>query len=452
MASISAALRRVKEDPGTVLSREHVRAACGEIGHRFRDRKLDPFLTIVAMVVQVMHGNTAIGHVVRLMHSAFNESAFCQARTRLPLEVLMLLVGKMTTGVREMLADPSTPGLWRGRRTLLVDGSGFSMPDTAALTARFGMGPGQKPGIGFPIGHMVALFDAATGLLLDLTTAAGCIGDPTMAASMRAWLHRGDILVGDRAFCSFAHLAVLRALGVDGVFRLHQQRKDHRVVRRRHRRRRANHSYVEEPVLVRHISALDQIVEWMRPSKPAAWLTRARHRLLPRFMQVRVIRFKVDRRGWRSRNIMLATTLLDPLAYPAAEIAGLYMARWNIEINFRHLKRTMGMNVLRCKSVAGVEKEVACFALVYNMVRLVMLEAAIRQDVPPDRISFVDALRWLQTVEDNQPAPLLKVNPKRPERFEPRLIKRRASRIYGLLTKPREQVKKYLAKRLARLI
>jgi hypothetical protein len=221
MASISAAVRRVKEDPGAVLSREHVGAACNEVGHRFRDRKLDPFLTIVSMVVQVMHGNTAIGHVVRLMHAAFNESAFCQARTRLPLEVLMLLLRKMTKGLRETLADPSTPGLWRGRRTLLIDGSGFSMPDTAALAAFFGLGPGQKPGCGFPVGHMVALFDAATGLLLDLTTAAGRAGDLTMAASMRTWLRRADILVGDRGFCSFAHLAVLQTLGVDGVFGLH---------------------------------------------------------------------------------------------------------------------------------------------------------------------------------------------------------------------------------------
>jgi hypothetical protein len=205
-------------------------------------------------------------------------------------------------------------------------------------------------------------------------------------------------------------------------------------------------------VLVRRISANEQIVEWMRPSKPAVWLTGARQHLLPRFMRVRVIRFKVDRRGWRTRSIVLATTLLDTAAYPTTDIAELYMVRWNIEINFRHLKRTMGMNVLRCKSVAGVGKEVAAFALVYNMARLVMLEAARGQGVPPDRVSFVDALRWLQTAEHDEPIPILKLNPKRPGRFEPRLIKRRASRAYGLLTRPRTQVKKYLARHSKRAI
>jgi hypothetical protein len=444
MASIRAALCRVKEDPGTVLSREHVYAACQEANHRFRDRKLDPFLTIVSMVVQVLHGNTAIGHVVRLMHSSFNESAFCQARTRLPLEVLRLLLGKQTLGLRQTLADPTTPGLWRGRRTLLIDGSGFSMPDTAALAAFFGLGAGQRPGCGFPVGHMVAMFDAATGLLLDLTTAAGRAGDLTMAAAMRAWLRRGDILVGDRGFCSYAHLAVLQTLGVDGVFRLHRQRELSGVIRRKHRRRRDNGSYIQESVLVRRISADDHIVEWPKPIKLAAWLTRAQQRLLPGFMRVRVIRFKVPRPGWRTRNVVLATTLLNPESYSADEIAQLYMVRWNVEINFRHLKQTMGMNVLRCKSVTGVEKEVAIFALVYNLVRLTMLDAAARQGVPPDRISFVDAMRWLQTAADDDPAPIFKVNPKRPERFEPRLIKRRASRAYGLLTRPRDRTRKYL--------
>src|SRR5262245_49858798 len=112
MASISAAARRVKQDPGGVLDREQVREACREVGHCFRARKLDPFLTIISMVVQVMHGNTAIAHVVRLMHAAFNESAFCQARVRLPLELLLVLLGRMVAGVRGTLAD--APGLWRG--------------------------------------------------------------------------------------------------------------------------------------------------------------------------------------------------------------------------------------------------------------------------------------------------------------------------------------------------
>jgi len=438
-------LRRVKDDPARVLAPESIQQACRQARHVWRERTLDPVTTVMSMLVQALHGNVAIAHLVRLMHAGFSESAFCQARQRLPRDVLRALLSGLCGQVRSLLDNPATPGSWKGRRTLLVDGSGFSMPDTAELAAYFGFGPGQKPGCGFPLGHLVALFDAATGLLLDITTAPGRSGDLTMAALIRTFLHSGDILVGDRGFCSFAHIAVLRTLGVDGVFRLHRRREDLLPVRRRHRRRHPNGNLREGAVLVRRISPDDQIVEWMRPYQLAAWLTRAQQRLLPRFMQVRVIRLKVDRRGWRTRSIVLATTLIDPVTYPAAEIAELYLARWSIEVNFRHLKRTMGMNVLRCKSVAGVEKEVTTLALAYNLVRLVMLQAAIAQGVPPDRISFADALRWLQTAGDDEEIPTLKINPKRQDRCEPRAIKRRASRAYPVLTRSRAEARAYLS-------
>ena len=252
--------------------------------------------------------------------------------------------------------------------------------------------------------------------------------------------------MGDRAFCSFAHLAVLQTLGVDGVFRLHQARK-RAVVRRKHRRRRANGNLWQEAVLVKRISADDQIVEWIRPGKVVVWLTKAERALLPRFLQDRVIRYRIKRPGWRTIEVVLATTLLDAAAYPASEIADVYMSRWNIEINFRHLKQTMRMDVLRCKSVEGVQKEIAAFALAYNMVRLVMLDAAQRQNVAPDRISFVDAMRWLQLAQEGEAIPTLKINPKRPGRFEPRLKKRRKYGGYGLLTRPRKEAKKQLARK-----
>lgn len=450
MVSISSAAQRVKEDPGAVLSREQVEMACAGVKHFFRARKLDPFITIISMVVQVMHGNTAITHVVRLMHDAFNASAFCQARSRLPVEVLLTLLKEMFGRVRGVLDENATPGRWRGHRTLLLDGTGFSMPDTRALVKHFGAPPHQKRGCGFPVGHMVALFDAATGLLLDAVAAAGKAGDITLAADLRGWLRRGDILIGDRAFCSFAHLAVLQSFGVHGLFRLHQLRKDHQAVRRKQRRRRANREQRHEPILVRRISRDDRIVEWLRPTKLAAWLTREQQKQLPRTMQVRVIHFRVHQRGWRTDRVALATTLLDPERYPASELARLYLSRWSIELNLRHLKQTMRMDVLRCKSVAGVRKELATFALVYNLVRLVMLDAAARQGVTCDRVSFIDALRWLQVAEADQAPPLLRINPSRPGRFEPRFVKRRRSSGFLPLTRPRREAKKWLLRKRKR--
>jgi len=146
---------------------------------------------------------------------------------------------------------------------------------------------------------------------------------------------------------------------------------------------------------------------------------------LPETLLVRELRFLTPQRGHRTKVITLVTTLLDPDAYPAAELAELYLSRWQIEVNFRHLKTTMGMEVLHCQTVADVLKELYMFALAYNLVRLVMLEAARKQHVPLDRISFVDALRWLRDAGPDTALTPLVTNPSRPDRLEPRVLKRR---------------------------
>jgi Transposase DDE domain len=142
----------------------------------------------------------------------------------------------------------------------------------------------------------------------------------------------------------------------------------------------------------------------------------------------------------------LVTTLLDPIVYPKADLAQLYLSRWQTEVNFRHLKTTMGMEVLHCKSVQGVLKELYMFALAYNLIRLVMLEASRRQKVPLDRISFVDALRWLRDAGPDTLLTPLVVNPSRPNRLEPRVIKRRMKE-YPLMKKPRPKLRKGLLRK-----
>jgi hypothetical protein len=144
--------------------------------------------------------------------------------------------------------------------------------------------------------------------------------------------------------------------------------------------------------------------------------------------------------------IILVTTLLDAKAYPAQELTELYLSRWQIEVNFRHLKTTMGMEVMHCKSVEGVTKELYMFAIVYNLVRLVMLEASRRQKVPLERISFVDALRWLRDTPAGELLTRLVVNPLRPDRLEPRVLKRRMKE-YNLMKRPRHELRKELARK-----
>jgi hypothetical protein len=167
---------------------------------------------------------------------------------------------------------------------------------------------------------------------------------------------------------------------------------------------------------------------------------------LQKTLLVRELRFLTPQRGFRTRVITLVTTLLDPIAYPKEALAELYLSRWQIEVNFRHLKTTMGMEVLHCKSVAGVLKELYMFALAYNLIRLVMLEASRRQKVPLDRISFIDALRWLQNAEADTKLTPLVVNPSRPNRLEPRVLKRRMKE-YTLMTKPRRVLRKSLLRK-----
>jgi len=179
------------------------------------------------------------------------------------------------------------------------------------------------------------------------------------------------------------------------------------------------------------------------PVHPPEWLTPELFAALPAVLCVRELRYRVAQAGFRTQTVTLVTTLLDVDLYPADALAALYGMRWQVETNLRHLKQTMGLEVLHCQSLVGVLKELTVFALVYNLVRVVMLAAAKRQGVALERISFIDALRWLSTARPGEPLPPLVVNPHRPDRVEPRAVKRRP-KPYPLLTKPRREARKAL--------
>jgi hypothetical protein len=164
---------------------------------------------------------------------------------------------------------------------------------------------------------------------------------------------------------------------------------------------------------------------------------------LPDTLAVRECQYQVTRPGFRVRTITLVTTLLDAEAYPADELAALYFQRWEVETDFAHLKTTLGLDVLHCETEAGVLKELTIYAIVYNLVRVVMLEASRRQGVPLNRISFVDALRWLSSSPPGTPLPELVVNPHRPGRAEPRCKKRRAKK-YPYMIHPRRVLRQRL--------
>jgi hypothetical protein len=192
----------------------------------------------------------------------------------------------------------------------------------------------------------------------------------------------------------------------------------------------------------------DQLVEWFKPKTRPAWMTERAYADLPESITVRELRRAVTGPAGNPVTLTMVTTLADARAYPAdggRSLTELRMRRWDVETNIRHLKSTMRMEVLRCKTEQGVRKELVVFGIVYNLVRVVMLEAARRQDVPVARVSFADAYRWLRHARPGDALPPLLVNPHRPGRAEPRVVKRRA-KPHDLMNKPRDQLRKALEK------
>jgi hypothetical protein len=415
MSSFAAALGRVKGGVCRALPASLIDQVIAVLGLTGRNRILTPAVTTYLALQRALHGGTAITHLRHLAGVAFTPSAYCQAIARLPLAFLRLLQLLVTGRLRD-----DRPGdRWYGHRLFLIDGTGVSLPDTPALQAAFGQPAGQRPGCGFPVAHILALFEARSGYLLKAVVAPLRTHDLAHAALLHPEMQAGDVLVGDRAFGSFAHLALCQRRGLHAVFRAHQRR--------------------------RHTAAPDRLARYDKPAERPGWLTAPEYDALPEEVQVREVRVRVRVPGRRVRTLVLVTTLLDRRRYPAREVARAYEQRWQVETNLAHLKATLGMDVLKSRTADGVRKEVLVFGLAYNLVRRVMRAAADRQGVPVERISFVDALRWLRQAKPGEEVPALVVNPDRPGRYEPRVKKRRPKQ-YPRMTRPRAELKKQLRK------
>ena len=440
---ISSILRALRQDLAARLGDDVIRAACRAAGHTWCDScLLTPAAIIPWFLIQILHGNTALTHVSLLAGRAFSASAFCQARARLPLAVFRALLRQM---VRALIPDTEAIGRWRGHRTWLVDGSSFSMPDTPALQAHFGQPGNQAKGCGFPVAHLLALFHAGTGLLLEAAAAPLRSQDIAGIAGVLPLLAAGDVLVADRGFCSFVHLAMLISRGAHAVFRLHQKQIVDFTPGRPHARpgQKRVPKGMPRSRWIRAWGAMDQVVEYFKPQERPAWMSAAQYEALPGSIVVRELRYRIEVPGFRTRAVTLVTTLVDAEAYPADALAELYGTRWRVEEHLKALKQTMKMDVLKCMTVDGVLKELTMYAMAYNLVRVTMGAAAGRQDVAPDRVSFCDALRWLRGAEAGEEMPELVVNPLRPGRSEPRCKKRRPKQ-FDLMRVPRAEMRKRL--------
>jgi hypothetical protein len=327
--------------------------------------------------------------------------------------------------------------LWCSRRVKLVDGTTCSMPDTAPNQDAYPQPSGQKAGCGFPMLKLVGLFSLATGALLQAVHGPVRVHEGQLFRQLWSYLTQGDVLLADRGFCSFGLLAALQQQGIDSVVQLHQTRP---VDFRRGKR----------------LGQADRLLEWAKPSQCPRTLSAEQFAALPATLPVRQLRIKATLKGFRPRSLVLVTTLLDPLAYPAAALADLYLRRWGVELQIRELKTLMRLDVLRCRSPQMIRKELQMHFIAYNLVRAVMLQAALQYQVTLSRLSFkgtLDAVQAFaavlqgggmtvrqQAALESDLLRLVASDPvrARPGRVEPRAKKRRPKN-YQLLTKPRHK-------------
>lgn len=320
-ANVHAALRRVHAELAQVLDAEQINRVCREVGHRFRQRLLDPVTTIHLFVLQILHGNCAIARLKDFTDRVFSEAAYCKARMRLPLGVLRGLLQGVVQAFQPALDDH---GRWRGHRTFHLDGSSFSMPDTPQLQKVFGQPGAQRAGCGFPVAHILTLFHAGTGFLIEVLASPLRTHDLSQASWLHADLRDGDILVGDRAFGSFAHFALLAARAVHGLFRAHQRQLISFVDKRPHNEPgKCRVKGLPTSRWLKRLGVKDQLVQYVKPKERPDWLDATAWAALPDTLQIRELEYRVRRRGCRSRTITLTTTLLDPTRYPAEALAEL---------------------------------------------------------------------------------------------------------------------------------
>jgi hypothetical protein len=308
----------------------------------------------------------------------------------------------------------------RASRVFVVDGSSVSLADTRSLRNRFGLPSNQRPGVGYPQARILGLLDLASGLFTRLVVRAVFTHELTGVVRVHAALRAGDVLVGDRAFAGFAHLALLSARGIGCVFRIGAGNKDLDGKTCWSKRGRGGHRKMQLPP------------PWLE-AVPAAY------RNLRESLDVRIVSYAIERPGYRTRAVRLVTTLLDERRWPDRQLRELYGRRWEIETAFGHAKTTLNMSTPRCRTAEGVMKELAIYLIAYNLIRLQMLAWAKQESVDVRRVSFIDAARYLIAVAiglRGVATPIL--NSLRAGRRQLRVLRRRPKH-YPLLTQPRAQ-------------
>jgi len=399
--------------------------------------------TFFGFLYQVLNPHCPCRQVVRQIQSLFalissrkisdDTGAYCLARARLPLDIL----SRLRCAVAAQAGNAAE--LWNSLRVKVIDGTAVSMPDTPKNQRAYPQSAEQKPGCGFPFMKIVGIFSLSTGVLLDYARGNKHQHELSLLHRLLDTFKAGDLALADRGFSCYTLLALLQRKNVPALMRLHHARS---ADLRRGKRLGKN----------------DRLILWRKPKN---WERRnipmSRWKCIAAELPVRVLRYSLRRPGFRTRSVTLVTTLLDPERYPAEQLALLYARRWQIELWFRDLKTSMGMDVLRCQSPNMIHKELEMFFIAYNLIRCLMLQASRNYKADIQRLSFkgtVDSTRQFAAALAQARSPkkqkqliadLLRIIaadlvPERPNRREPRAVKRRPNPC-AYLTKPRHKFK-----------
>lgn len=417
-----------------LLSSDTVRAIVNEEVGTYRERVYPPLTTLGLFIGQALSADGACQDAVarrlceRTAQSerpcSLSSGPYCKARQRLPLS----LIERLGVSVGERLEAMSCKNWkWRGRSVKLLDGTTVSMPDTLANQAVYPQSGEQQPGLGFPLAMLVALISLSTGAVLRWASGP-CrgkgTGEQALFRELMPSLNPGDIILVDRYHCTYFTIAMLAERGVDMLTRQHQRRgTDFRQGQR--------------------LGHRDHLATWTRPQRPS-WMDKETYERMPQQLSVRETQIA---------GRVLVSTLTDARAVTALDLDVLYRSRWQVEVDLRAIKAVMGMDILRTKTPAMIDKEIAVYMLAYNLVRGLMARAAAGADLIARALSFKGALqlllafqqqlRWAgKTSVDIMGAHLLGAIsamrlPLRPGRVEPRAIKRRP-KPHALLTVPRQ--------------
>jgi hypothetical protein len=404
---------------------------------RWRERLYSPLRTLELFIEQVLGDDQSCQKAVARSvseHTArgnkpgsLNSGPYCKARQRLAVGLVERLCRDVAVNT---CADAPAGWLWRGRPVKLVDGTTVSMPDTAANQARFPQNRTQKPGLGFPIARVVAVISLSCGVVLQWAVSpyqGKSSGESSLLWQLAQTFSRGDLVIADCCYAGYFMIASLQSLGVDIVMTQHQRRNT-------------------DFDLGQSLGTRDHVVHWRRPSRPA-WMDAQTYAAMPQHLTMRETRVG----GWT-----LISTLLEARDVTKDELGQLYRWRWQIELDLRAIKTYMHMDVLRCKSPDMVRKEIAVHLLAYNLVCAIRAQAAHFQELLPRQLRFMATLQLLGATSAylSYASPDVLVSQcrqffagvatlltlSRPDRVEPRRVKRRRLR-YPLLTQPRSKAR-----------